>query len=176
MDDATHYSPVANPLRPPDKVKITRPLAHISLPIDINAVAKLLDALSEEYPLATIRPSFPHEEGFTVEVTEYVDPSDPLYARWVPKLPDAEDGPTESYGPVDPLDPGPYTEDDVENEPVGRPRTLRAVTRLDVIDHRKINDHPTGIVFSAWDSQVSIMLQDDGRTLKVWVNDQPTYG
>lgn len=59
----------------------------------------------------------------------------------------------------------------------------RGVTRLSVIDHRRVDPATNkklpgmpvrGLVVEAWDVQVESMLQDDGRTLKVWITDPPT--
>lgn len=46
-----------------------------------------------------------------------------------------------------------------------------AVTRVEVIDHRESTPvEDRGRVFSAWDvSDVLVSLQDDGRTLKIFV-------
>lgn len=51
---------------------------------------------------------------------------------------------------------------------------LKGVTRVSLIDHRwRPDDHwlVSGLVFEARDVVVNIDYQDDGRTLKVWVND-----
>lgn len=43
-----------------------------------------------------------------------------------------------------------------------------AVTRFEVIDHRKDGN---GRIFAAWDASVELSYQDGGRTLKVFVVD-----
>lgn len=42
------------------------------------------------------------------------------------------------------------------------------VTRFEVIDHRT---NGTGRAFTAYDCSIQLSLQDDGRTLKVFVDD-----
>ena len=45
------------------------------------------------------------------------------------------------------------------------------VTRVELIDHRR-NSKTQGRAFVAWDcGQVAVSMQDDGRTLKVFVSD-----
>jgi hypothetical protein len=56
--------------------------------------------------------------------------------------------------------------------------TIEKVTRFEVIDHRprtieageQTYTGPAGRVFVALDCEVTVALQDDGRTLKVFVN------
>ena len=48
--------------------------------------------------------------------------------------------------------------------------TPNIVTRIEVIDHRT-NGAPTGRAFVAWDAAVTLSYQDNGRTLKVFVDD-----
>lgn len=51
----------------------------------------------------------------------------------------------------------------------------KQVTRLEVIDHR--HGAPSiGRVFSAWDCRIELSYQDDGRTLKVFVDGDATTG
>ena len=50
-----------------------------------------------------------------------------------------------------------------------------SVTRLEVIDHRVPMDDPLNIagrVFGAHNCQITLSLQDNGRTLKVFVDDR----
>jgi hypothetical protein len=47
------------------------------------------------------------------------------------------------------------------------------VTRVEVIDHRmETMAVGTARAFSAWDVAVTVSVQDDGRTLKIFVKDQ----
>jgi hypothetical protein len=56
---------------------------------------------------------------------------------------------------------------------------LAGITRVSVIDHRRVdpvdnNGFPVrGLVIEARGSRISIDVQDDGRTLKVWITDPP---
>jgi hypothetical protein len=49
--------------------------------------------------------------------------------------------------------------------------TASRVTRVEVIDHRTPRNIERGRVFTARDCAVELSYQDDGRTLKVFVND-----
>jgi hypothetical protein len=49
---------------------------------------------------------------------------------------------------------------------------LPLVTRLEVIDHRSGPEGGLGRVFGARECAVTVSLQDDGRTLKVFVDDR----
>ena len=44
------------------------------------------------------------------------------------------------------------------------------VNRFEVIDHTKSVEEGGGRVLTAHDVQVDVSLQDDGRTLKVFIN------
>ena len=49
------------------------------------------------------------------------------------------------------------------------------VTRFEVVDHRTYHTfEPRGRVWSALGVSVDVSLQDDGRTLKVFLTDHPT--
>ncbi|QPO16688.1 hypothetical protein SEA_KASHFLOW_80 [Mycobacterium phage KashFlow] len=44
------------------------------------------------------------------------------------------------------------------------------INRVELIDHRESSDN-RGLVFSAWDAKsVLVSVQDDGRTLKVFLS------
>ena len=43
----------------------------------------------------------------------------------------------------------------------------KKITRVDVIDHTKSLDDGGGLILSKWDIKVSLLYQDDDRTLKV---------
>lgn len=45
------------------------------------------------------------------------------------------------------------------------------ITRFEVIDHRK-KAKPHGRIFTAWDIKVELAIQDNQRTLKVFINDK----
>lgn len=45
------------------------------------------------------------------------------------------------------------------------------VTRLTVIDH---TESGLGTIVERWSIKVELALQDDGRTLKVWMRDRET--
>jgi hypothetical protein len=45
---------------------------------------------------------------------------------------------------------------------------LDGVTRISIVDHRATGD---GLIADVWNVQVNIEKQDDGRTLKIWLND-----
>lgn len=50
-----------------------------------------------------------------------------------------------------------------------RPIKWVGVSRLTIVDHRR-QGH--GLVIEAWHSNVELMLQDDGHTLKLWITDK----
>jgi len=52
-----------------------------------------------------------------------------------------------------------------------RPFVLPRVTRISVIDHRA-KARKRGLVIEVRNCKVSTDIQDEGRTLKVWINDQ----
>jgi len=49
-------------------------------------------------------------------------------------------------------------------------RDTKRVTRVELIDHRR-GSETFGRAFVAWDVSADISIQDDGRTLKVFVSD-----
>lgn len=45
------------------------------------------------------------------------------------------------------------------------------ITRVAVIDHTHRPD-VAGLVYSKWDVKVEVSIQDDGRTLKIFIKDK----
>lgn len=78
--------PVLEP-RLPDKVRITRALITLHLPINAGEAAALLASIAEVHFDAVVRPQFAGEDaGFTVMITELVDADDPRADRFAPVL------------------------------------------------------------------------------------------
>jgi hypothetical protein len=51
------------------------------------------------------------------------------------------------------------------------PINYDAITRLEIIDHRK-TANPAGRAFVAWNAALTPSVQDNGRTLKIFVTDE----